>query len=102
MDIPQQGNIDQDYFSIVADPLLVLPSVTGIIFDDQNRILLVRQTESGLWSAPGAVDPEEMPADAVVQLTAVNLATTYGLRAERSQHRPLVSIGVSDERFDPE
>jgi hypothetical protein len=36
MDIPQQGNIDQDYFSIAADPLLVLPSVTGIIFDDQT------------------------------------------------------------------
>jgi ADP-ribose pyrophosphatase YjhB (NUDIX family) len=48
--------------------LLVLPSVTGIIFDDRNRILLVRQTESGLWSAPGgAVDPEELPADAVVR-----------------------------------
>jgi ADP-ribose pyrophosphatase YjhB (NUDIX family) len=48
--------------------LLVLPSVTGIIFDDENRILLVRQTESGLWSAPGgAVDPEEQPADAVVR-----------------------------------
>ena len=32
--------------------LLVLPSVTGIIFDDENRILFVRQTESGLWSTP--------------------------------------------------
>ena len=48
--------------------LLVLPSVTGIIFDDENRILFVRQTESGLWSTPGgAVDPEEVPADAVVR-----------------------------------
>jgi 8-oxo-dGTP diphosphatase len=48
--------------------LLVLPSVTGIILDDRNRILLVRQTESGLWTAPGgAIDPEELPADAVVR-----------------------------------
>ena len=48
--------------------LLVLPSVTGIVFDDRNRILLVRQTESGLWGAPGgAVDPVEIPADAVVR-----------------------------------
>jgi 8-oxo-dGTP pyrophosphatase MutT (NUDIX family) len=48
--------------------LLVLPSVTGIVFDDRNRILLVRQTESGLWGAPGgAVDPDEIPADAVVR-----------------------------------
>lgn len=52
----------------VGSELLVLPSVTGIIFDDQNRILLVRQTEGGVWSAPGgAIDPEEMPADAVVR-----------------------------------
>jgi len=48
--------------------LLVLPSVTGIVFDNRNRILLVRQAESGMWSAPGgAVDPEETPADAVVR-----------------------------------
>jgi ADP-ribose pyrophosphatase YjhB (NUDIX family) len=48
--------------------LLVLPSVTGIVFDNRNRILLVRQAESGVWSAPGgAVDPAETPTDAVVR-----------------------------------
>jgi 8-oxo-dGTP pyrophosphatase MutT (NUDIX family) len=42
--------------------------VTGIIFDDQDRILLVRQAESQVWSAPGgSVDPHETPADAVVR-----------------------------------
>ena len=52
----------------VGSELLVLPSVTGIIFDDRGRILLVRQSESGLWSAPGgSVDPDEAPADAVVR-----------------------------------
>ncbi len=52
----------------LGSELLVLPSVTGIVFDDENRILFVRQTESGLWSPPGgAVDPEEIPADAVVR-----------------------------------
>ena len=52
----------------VGSALLVLPSVTGIIFDDRDRILLVCQAESGLWSAPGgAVDPDETPADAVVR-----------------------------------
>jgi ADP-ribose pyrophosphatase YjhB (NUDIX family) len=52
----------------LGNELLVLPSVTGIIFDTHDRILLVRQTEGGVWSAPGgAVDPEETPADAVVR-----------------------------------
>src|SRR5262245_28158484 len=52
----------------VGSELLVLPSATGIIFDDRDRILLVRQTESGVWSAPGgAIDPDEQPADAVVR-----------------------------------
>ena len=52
----------------VGSELLVLPSVTGIIFDDRNRILLVRQADSRLWSAPGgSVDPGETPSDAVVR-----------------------------------
>ena len=52
----------------VGSELLVLPSVTGIIFDDRSRILLVRQAESGVWSAPGGcIDPDETPSDAVVR-----------------------------------
>ena len=63
--------------------LLVLPSVTGIVFDDRNRILLVRQTESGLWGAPGgAVDPVEIPADAVVREVRVG---RRGIYAETDQ-----------------
>jgi ADP-ribose pyrophosphatase YjhB (NUDIX family) len=52
----------------IGSELLVLPSATGIVFDDRGRILLVRQTESGLWSVPGGtIDPGETPADAVVR-----------------------------------
>jgi 8-oxo-dGTP pyrophosphatase MutT (NUDIX family) len=52
----------------LGSELLVLPSVTGIVFDDRGRILLVRQAASGVWSAPGgSVDPDETPADAVVR-----------------------------------
>jgi 8-oxo-dGTP pyrophosphatase MutT (NUDIX family) len=52
----------------IGSELLVLPSVTGIVFDDHGRILLVRQAESGVWSAPGGtIDPGETPADAVVR-----------------------------------
>jgi 8-oxo-dGTP pyrophosphatase MutT (NUDIX family) len=52
----------------LGSELLVLPSVTGIVFDASDRILLVRQAEGGFWTAPGgAIDPEETPADAVVR-----------------------------------
>ncbi len=52
----------------LGSELLVLPSVTGIIFDDRDRILLVRQSEGDVWSAPGgSVDLDETPANAVVR-----------------------------------
>ena len=52
----------------VGTELLILPAVTGIVFDERNRILLVRQAEGGAWTAPGgAIEPEETPADAVVR-----------------------------------
>ena len=48
--------------------LLVLPSVTGIVFDHDNRILLVHQRDVGVWSTPGgAVEPNENPSNAVVR-----------------------------------
>jgi ADP-ribose pyrophosphatase YjhB (NUDIX family) len=52
----------------MGSKLLVLPSVTGIIYDERARILLVRQSEGEVWSAPGgALDPDETPADGVVR-----------------------------------
>ena len=52
----------------LGSELLGLPAVAGIIFDERDRILLVRQTESGVWSTPGgSIDPEESPPDAVVR-----------------------------------
>jgi 8-oxo-dGTP pyrophosphatase MutT (NUDIX family) len=52
----------------VGSELLVLPAVTGIVFDSRDRILLVRLSDGGAWTAPGgSVDPNELPADAVVR-----------------------------------
>jgi 8-oxo-dGTP pyrophosphatase MutT (NUDIX family) len=52
----------------LGSELLLLPSVTGIVYDERDRILLVRQSADGVWSAPGgSVDPHETPADAVVR-----------------------------------
>ena len=52
----------------VGSHLLVIPSVTGVVFDDQKRVLLVRQRDVGVWSTPGgSIEPNETPANAVVR-----------------------------------
>ena len=52
----------------IGSDLLLLPSVTGVIYDAQSRVLLVRQTADSRWSTPGGtVEPEETPATAVVR-----------------------------------
>jgi 8-oxo-dGTP pyrophosphatase MutT (NUDIX family) len=48
--------------------LVLAPAVTGLVFDDAGRMLLVRHVEGGVWVAPGgAVDPDERPVDALVR-----------------------------------
>ena len=49
----------------VGHDLLHIPSVTILVFDDQNRVLLVKDADSGQWTTPGgAIDPGERPATA--------------------------------------
>jgi ADP-ribose pyrophosphatase YjhB (NUDIX family) len=61
---------------------LLLPSVTGIVYDGDGRILLVRQREGGVWSTPGgAIEPDETPADAVTR--EVQEETGLDVRPER-------------------
>src|SRR5262245_43158101 len=52
----------------VGHTLLLVPSVTIVIFDDQGRILLVQHTPGGNWYLPGgSIEPHETPADAAVR-----------------------------------
>ncbi len=54
--------------SAMGSQLLVLPSVTGIVYDAGGGILLVRQRDVDLWSTPGgSLEPDETPADGVVR-----------------------------------
>jgi 8-oxo-dGTP pyrophosphatase MutT (NUDIX family) len=49
----------------VGHDLLILPSVTVLLFDDEGRVLLVRHSNEGLWVAPGGmIEPDEDPAAA--------------------------------------
>ncbi len=46
----------------VGPDLLILASSAGVVFDDQGRMLLVRDLDSGNWVAPGGyLDPGESP-----------------------------------------
>ncbi len=52
----------------IGNDLLMLPSVSGFVFDDEGRLLLARHGDVGLWAAPGGgIDPDERPETAVAR-----------------------------------
>lgn len=52
----------------VGHDLLLLPSVTGLVFDGQRRVLLVKSVDADAWHFPGGfVEPNERPASALVR-----------------------------------
>jgi 5'-deoxynucleotidase YfbR-like HD superfamily hydrolase/8-oxo-dGTP pyrophosphatase MutT (NUDIX family) len=52
----------------VGHDLLLLPSVAVLVRDEEGRLLLVREAETGLWQTiGGAVEPGESPAQAAVR-----------------------------------
>ena len=49
----------------IGHDLLLVPCVAVLPRDDQGRVLLVRQSDFGLWgTVGGAVDVDESPEDA--------------------------------------
>jgi 8-oxo-dGTP pyrophosphatase MutT (NUDIX family) len=54
--------------SKVGHELLLLPSVTMIVHDDEGRILLVRNSDVNRWLPPGGtIEPDESPKEAAVR-----------------------------------
>jgi 8-oxo-dGTP pyrophosphatase MutT (NUDIX family) len=52
----------------IGHELLMLQSVTVMLFDDDGRLLLAQDAGSGLWmTVGGAIEPDEAPADAAVR-----------------------------------
>lgn len=52
----------------IGQRLVVMPCAAGIVRDEQNRVLMQKRSDNGLWSLPGgAIDPHETPVDAVVR-----------------------------------
>jgi len=54
--------------SLVGTRLLCLPSVTGILRNEEGHVLLVRNTGSTEWTTPGGmIEPDERPGESVVR-----------------------------------
>ncbi|MFN8495509.1 MAG: NUDIX domain-containing protein [Caldilineaceae bacterium] len=52
----------------IGHDLVLTPSVLGLIFDDQGRLLLQKRADNGRWAGPaGAIDPNEAPSNAIVR-----------------------------------
>jgi len=54
--------------ALVGTRVLCMPAVTGLIKDDDGRILLVQPSGFSTWSLPGGmIEPGERPASTVVR-----------------------------------
>ena len=52
----------------IGTTVLEVPTVSVLVFDDRQRVLLVRHVEGNDWTTPGGmVEPYETPADAAVR-----------------------------------
>ena len=87
-----------------------MPSVTAIVWSKERHLLLLRQSEGGLWTLPGGIiDPGEFPAQALVREVReepLGLLDRTQRRdvLQRREHRqgidPFLHLVVYDRRLD--
>jgi 8-oxo-dGTP pyrophosphatase MutT (NUDIX family) len=54
--------------SKIGHQLLLMPSVTMVVRDDEGRVLLVQNAEANLWLPPGGgIEPDESPEAAAIR-----------------------------------
>lgn len=54
----------------VGTTVIEIPTVSVIVFDSSQRVLLVRHAEGNEWTTPGGmIEPYEIPSDAAVRET---------------------------------
>lgn len=76
----------QQIRSKVGNDLLLMPSVTAVVWNTDRQLLLIRQKKNGSWTLPGGIiDPDESPAQALVR----EVWEETGIKS-----RPLRIIGV--------
>ena len=56
--------------AMIGTTVLEVPTVSVLVFDARDRVLLVRHAEGNDWTTPGGMmEPYETPADAAVRET---------------------------------
>jgi 8-oxo-dGTP pyrophosphatase MutT (NUDIX family) len=69
---------------LIGHRQLLLPSVTILIWDRDGRLLMVRNTETGLWqTVGGSVEPAEAPRDSAIREAAEETGLVISLRRLR-------------------
>lgn len=57
--------------SLIGDRLLLLPAVEAVVVDtsrDEDRVLLMRRSDTGKWSLPGGIlEPGESPVSGLLR-----------------------------------
>jgi 8-oxo-dGTP diphosphatase len=52
----------------IGTDLIMMPTVTAIICNEQSHILLQQRSDNGNWNLPGGIiEPGEEPADAIIR-----------------------------------
>ena len=52
----------------IGTDVLEVPTVSIVLMDERDRVLLVRHVEGNVWTTPGGlIEPYEFPADAAVR-----------------------------------
>ncbi len=68
----------------IGHELLLLPSVAVLAWDDDGRLLLVREASTGLWQTiGGAIEPDESPREAAIRETREEAGVTIGIERIR-------------------
>lgn len=79
----------------VGTEQLWLSGVSGVILDDQDRVLLARRSDNGLWAViTGILDPGEQPAVALVREALEETGVAVEVLA-------LTSVAAGDEVVYP-
>jgi 8-oxo-dGTP diphosphatase len=66
--------------SHVGHEMIMVPSVSAVVTNDQGELLLGQRTDNGRWSLlAGTVDPGEQPADAIVREVYEESAVEIGV-----------------------
>jgi putative hydrolase of HD superfamily len=69
----------------VGHDLVLLPSVAVLARDEEGRLLLLREAETGLWQTiGGAIEPDESPAEAAIREAAEEASVVVELTGIRA------------------